>query len=60
MALEPTDNESALNRDEPFELSAEVVVVGLGIDPVVRLAETAAAAALDRNAYVDVVLGGGS
>jgi len=37
-----------------------VVLVGVGFDPVYRFAETAATAALDGEAYVDVVgLNGG-
>jgi multicomponent Na+:H+ antiporter subunit D len=41
-------------------LAAAVVLVGVGFDPVYRFAETAASAAIDSEAYVDVVdLGGG-
>ncbi|WP_224267872.1 complex I subunit 5 family protein [Haloprofundus salinisoli] len=41
-------------------LAAAVVLVGVGFDPVYRFAETAANAAIDTEAYVDVVgLGGG-
>ncbi|MFC7185861.1 complex I subunit 5 family protein [Halorubrum yunnanense] len=41
-------------------LAAAVVLVGVGFDPVYRFAETAATAALDSEAYVDVVgLNGG-
>jgi multicomponent Na+:H+ antiporter subunit D len=44
-------------------LAAAVVLVGVGFDPVYRFAETAADAAIDSEAYVDVVGldgGGGS
>ncbi|RDI72316.1 complex I subunit 5 family protein [Halopelagius longus] len=41
-------------------LAAAVVVVGVGFDPIYRFAETAANAAVDTEAYVDIVgLGGG-
>ncbi|WP_435099947.1 complex I subunit 5 family protein [Halorubrum sp. N11] len=41
-------------------LAATVVLVGVGFDPIYRFAETAATAALDGEAYVEVVgLGGG-
>ncbi|OYR41966.1 complex I subunit 5 family protein [Halorubrum sp. Eb13] len=41
-------------------LAAAVVLVGVGFDPIYRFAETAAAAALDSEGYVDVVgLSGG-
>ncbi|WP_280586234.1 proton-conducting transporter membrane subunit [Halorubrum sp. Boch-26] len=41
-------------------LAAAVVLVGVGFDPIYRFAETAATAALDGEAYVDIVgLNGG-
>ena len=36
-------------------LAAAVVLVGVGFDPIYRFAETAASAALDSEAYVDIV-----
>jgi multicomponent Na+:H+ antiporter subunit D len=40
-------------------LAALLVVVGIGFDPVLRAAEAAANVTLDRQAYVDAVLGAG-
>jgi multicomponent Na+:H+ antiporter subunit D len=40
-------------------LALAVVVLGVGFDVVMRAAEAGAEAALDRQAYVDAVLGGG-
>ena len=39
-------------------LALTLVVIGIGFDPVFRLAERAALAALDRSAYIELVLGG--
>ena len=39
-------------------LALTLVVIGVGFDPVYGAAEIAASAALDRSAYVDLVLGG--
>jgi len=41
-------------------LAATVVAVGLGFEPVYRFAGSAASAAVDRGAYVDLVLGPGA
>ena len=59
----PLAGEVEVGRGEVAILAALAVVVlalGIGAEPLVRAAEAASGAALDRGAYVDAVLGGGA
>ena len=58
----PLPGEVDVGRDDVAILVALAVVVlalGVGAEPLVRAADAASAAALDRGAYVSAVLGGG-
>jgi len=58
----PLAGEVDVSREEVailVALAVVVVVLGVGAEPLVRAADAASAAALDRGAYVSAVLGGG-